>query len=58
MMNEIYPIDMKEGAGVVRHSNGDYFEGHWQKDRKFGPGVYRHENGTVFFPDANEQESF
>jgi len=50
--------DMKEGAGVVRHTNGDYFEGHWQKDRKFGPGVYRHENGTVFFPDANEQETF
>jgi hypothetical protein len=49
--------DMKNGPGITRHLNGDYFEGVWKDDMK-SSGVYRHKNGSMFIPDIREQDFF
>ena len=49
--------DLKHGPGIIRHINGDYFEGTWKEDRKVS-GIYRHQNGSIFTPNAKDQETF
>lgn len=47
-IGEINEKGEKEGEGVMRYKNKDFYSGTWKRNLKHGFGVYRYNNGDVY----------
>lgn len=41
-------VNNKFSEGILRHSNGDVYEGKFRDFKKNGEGTYTYSNGTIF----------
>jgi hypothetical protein len=39
---------VRKGHGTYNYSNGDRYEGEWDKDLQNGSGTYYYSNGDIF----------
>lgn len=39
---------MANGEGILIHSDGDVYEGHWYNDKAEGLGTYYHSDGAKY----------